>query len=80
MTKIQKLARKLNEDFRDLLAFEMVQRFGVEIETLFNIVSDTGNIVSTRKDGRSFTRAQHEFMQAFEAGFTSAMVIVRRTE
>jgi hypothetical protein len=78
MTKIQKLSKRLNEKFRDELATEMKTQFGVEIETLWDIVSDT--IVSTRTDGKPFTRAQYDFMKAFEAGFTRAMAIVRSSE
>ena len=78
MTKIEKLAKKLNEDFRDILAAEFAEEFDVELESWWNIVKN--RMISSRKDGKAFTRKQLDYIQAFESGFTRAMTIVRQTK
>ena len=75
MTKTQKLVNRLNEDFRTIIAAKMLERYGVQIETTYNLLS--GNVVSTRLDEREFTDGQVEWLRAFEDGFTTAMKIVR---
>jgi len=75
MTKMWRLASKLNEDFRKIIAAEMLERYGVKIETDYNLLS--GNVVSTRLDGKGFTGEQIKWLRTFEEGFCAAMKIVR---
>lgn len=76
MTKLEKLAKELNDEFRTDLKAGMFSRFGIEIETNFSFL--TGNIISTRIDGADFTAEQMEFMQTYEKGYVAAMVRVSR--
>ena len=70
-TKVEKLARQLNENFRDLLPVKFKEKFNVQIGTKFNFF--TSALVSTRLDGEDFTPEQLEFINTFEAGYLAAM-------
>jgi hypothetical protein len=70
-TKVEKLAKKINESYRDLLAAKFKEKFGLDIVTSFNL--GTMSLVSQRMDRRNFTRAQKEFIWTFEAGYIAAM-------
>lgn len=76
MTKLEKIAAKLNDEFRDILAAEVKSRFDIEIETNMNILGL--QIVSTRLDGEDFTSEQMQFCQIFQDGYSAAMKIVNR--
>lgn len=74
-TKIEKLQKKLNEEFRNILAGEMLNRYKVRIETNWSFLSN--EIISTRIDGEDFTVEQINFMKFFELGYVAAMGMVR---
>lgn len=75
-TKLGRMARTLNDDFRDHLAKAMREKFGLEVETLFSIVA--GALVTTRADGEDFTPEQMAWMQAWSDGYGVALDLVRR--
>jgi len=52
-TKLEKMAEKLNADFREVLKAEMKTRYELDIETGWNFM--TGSIISTRVDGEEFS-------------------------
>ena len=76
MTKIEKLARKLNDDFRDILVVEMREACGVEVENYFDILGSM-RLVTVRVDGEDFTPEQHAHLKAFSDGYVKAMDLVR---
>jgi len=73
--KLQKMAEKLNEDFRDKVVEEMRDRFGIEVENNFNIVDM--KFYTSRIDGEDFTPSQRIYLEAYSKGFGEAMSIVR---
>jgi hypothetical protein len=75
MNKLEKIARQLNDEFRDVLKDEMQKRYGIEIETYWNFISM--QIISTRVDKQDFTPEQMQFMKDFGDGYTAAMLKVR---
>lgn len=75
-TKLEKLARELNDGFRTDLKAAMLEKFGVEIETGFNFLE--GTIYSKTVNGEPFTPEQMAFVKAYEDGYAAAMERVRR--
>lgn len=76
-TKLEKLADKLNEEFRSLLPAEMLKRFNIETETYFNIFAM--ELITTRKDGTDFTPEQMQYLAGYSEGYAAAMKIVKAT-
>lgn len=73
--RLGKLARKLNDTFRDHLGEAFKNKFhGVEIETSFNL---TAGMVSRRLDEKDFTHEELDFIHAYEEGYAAAMKQVR---
>lgn len=77
MTKLEKMARKLNDDFRDILIAEMREKFGIEVENYFDILGSM-RLITTRVDEKAFTPKQLAHLRAFSDGYGKAMDIVRR--
>jgi hypothetical protein len=75
-TKLEKMARELNDEFRTDLKAVMAEKFDVEIETGFNFLS--GTIYSVTVSGEPFTQEQLDFIKAYEEGYLAAMLRVRR--
>lgn len=75
-TKIQKIASELNDEFRNDLHDEFLEKFGIEVVTKPNFLS--GEIFTNRVDGKDFTAEQMGFMKAFEKGYVRAMLRVRK--
>ena len=74
-TKLQKMADKLNEDFRTKIVEAMKEKFGIEVENEFSIFDM--RLHTTRVDGEDFTAEQHAYLEAFSTGFGEAMNLVR---
>ena len=75
-TKLEKMARRLNDEFRYRLADAVKEKFGIEIVTELNIIDL--RIHSRRVDDVDFTEEQYAFMQAFEKGYLEALSTVRK--
>ena len=75
MTKLEKMAHKLNEDFRDKLVDAVKSKFDFEIKNEFDIFSM--KLIIFRKDGLELTKDQHDFIEAYSNGFIDALNIVR---
>lgn len=75
MTKLEKMARQLNDNYTAALRGSFEKRFNVELETSYNFIS--GSYTTTRLDGVDFTLEQHNWIAAFEAGYLGAMVQVQ---
>jgi len=73
-TKLEKMADKLNEDFRTKIIEAMREKFGIEVENEFSIFDL--RLHTTRIDGKDFTVEQHTYLEAFSAGFGEAMNLV----
>lgn len=68
MTIKEKIARHLNEVSRDRLASAFRVRWGVEVETNFDILGSMRHI-TTRVDGEDFTPEQHAWIAAYMQGW-----------
>jgi len=75
-TKLQKMAKELDTQFRDELARHMRETFDLDVQTHFNLMSMT--LVTTRSDGKDFTPEQKAYVQGFENGYLSAMILVEK--
>lgn len=76
-TKLQKMAVKLNEDFRDELTKIMKEKYSIDVQHEFNIISM--RLHTNRIDGQDFTVEQIVFVEAFSEGFAKAMSIVEKS-
>jgi hypothetical protein len=74
-TKLEKMARTMNDDFREKLAEAVKEKFGIEVKTEFNIFDM--RLITSRVDGEQFTAEQHEWIGAFSEGYTVALSMVR---
>ena len=75
MTKVDKIQRKMNEDFRGLLASKINEKFGIKVETEWSLF--TMRLMTTKKDGTKFTRKQLDFIGAYSVGYSDAMNLVK---
>jgi len=69
--KLEKMADELNEAFRDDLPAAMLEKYGMEVITTWNFISQ--GLVTVRRDGQDFTPDQMLFVEAYEAGYLKAM-------
>jgi hypothetical protein len=74
-TKLEKMARELNDRFRGELDFAFLSRFGVVLVTEWNFISF--NLVSGREDGEDMTTEQRSFVTGYSEGYSKAMGMVR---
>ena len=71
-TKLDRMRRTLNDEFRDHLAAAMREKFAVEVETYFDLLGSM-RMVTTRADGEPFTPEQHAWLGAWSEGYGCAM-------
>jgi hypothetical protein len=74
-TKLQKMAVKLNEDFRTKIVEVMKEKFDIEVENNFNLWHM--RLHTTRVDGIAFTPEQFQYLKGYSDGFGDAMDIVK---
>jgi hypothetical protein len=81
MTKMEKLVRRLNDEFRDHLAEAFLTKFGerVQSEWVGFFSPDGGRLVTTRVDARDFTPEQLDWIAAYSDGYAKALTLVRQT-
>lgn len=77
MTAKEKIARHLGEVRNDRLAPAFLERWGVEIETDFDLLGSM-RYVTTRVDGEVFPLEQHEWIAAFMTGWDACKAEVER--
>ena len=70
MKKKRTLYLRLNDEFGRCLAEAFEDRFGIAVETNWNIVTMTK--VTTRVDDKKLTKDQYEFISAYSRGFYKA--------
>ena len=75
--KSEIMFRKLNEDFRDELPKAVKDKYGVEVETYYNLFSMT--LVTRTTNCSDLTPKQRIFIDAYSAGYNKAMNIVGET-
>lgn len=73
--KLQIMADELNAEFRNDLPVAFLGRYGIEIETAYNLFA--GKLQTNRVDGEDFTPEQKLFIEAFEYGYLKAVMRVR---
>ena len=71
MTKIEICSKGINARFRDKLKDRVRDKFGIEVKTEWNFIS--GALVTSRANGKDFTRAQLDFIGAYSDGYEDAM-------
>jgi hypothetical protein len=71
MTKIEICSKGINAKFRDKLRAKIKEKFGIDIKTEWNFIS--GALVTSRKNGKDFTRTQLDFIEAYSDGYEDAM-------
>jgi hypothetical protein len=74
-TKLEKCANTLNDAFSTKLPAAFLAKFGLELETGFNLFSMS--LISRRIDGQDFTPEQHAFVSAYSDGYGDALELVR---
>ena len=77
-TKLEKMARELNGRFTDELDAAFQVKFGVTLETTWNIFSM--QLVSLREDGEDMTPEQHAFVTGYSQGYGKALEMVRERD
>jgi hypothetical protein len=75
MKKLERIAKTLDDDFRDHLAVAMRDKFGIEVETHYAFLAD--RLVTTRVGSEDFTPEQHAWLGAWAEGYSTALGIVR---
>lgn len=70
MKLLLKMHEELNDKFREDLKGVVQEEFGIEVESSWNIIAM--RLITTRVDGRKFTKAQYDFMDTWEKGFLAA--------
>lgn len=70
------MAKELDEKFREELAKNMLEKFGIEVNTRFNFFAM--ELVTVRVDGVDFTQEQKSYAEGFESGYLSAMTLVQQ--
>ncbi len=71
MTKIEKMHRKLNDNFRDHLKDAVLKKYSVEIITEYVFLAE--RLITKKVDGSEFTPAQIQWIAAFSNGYEAAM-------
>lgn len=74
-TKLEKCALRVNDQFSEKLKAAFKAKFNRELETSYNIFAMA--LISQPADGRPFTKEQKAWAEAFDAGYSEAMTIVR---
>lgn len=64
----EKIGRHLDEAFRECLDAAFRERWGVEVETAFDLLGSF-RYVTLRKDGEDFTPEQHAWIGAYTEGW-----------
>lgn len=73
--KLDAMAQTLNDEFKAHLAEAVRVKFGLEVETTFNIFSLA--MVTRRADGADFTPEGLAFVGAYSDGYGKALELVR---
>ena len=73
-TKLQKMADKLNEEFRVELTKIMKEKYSINVQHEFSIISM--KLHTYRTDNEDFTVEQMAFIEAYSDGFCTAMELV----
>ena len=73
-TKLEKMHNELANSFKQELHAAFQEKYGVALETEFNIFSM--QLISTLPDGKDFTPEQHAFIGGYSQGFHRAMALV----
>ena len=77
-TKLKIMADKLQDDFRELLAEAVKDKFGIEVDSEYSIIAM--RLMTTRSDGRDFDEVGHSYIGAYSAGYGDALSLVRRCD
>ena len=75
MSKLAKLAQKLNDDFRVIVDGAFFDKFNTKSRTAWSFFQD--RVVSVREDGEDLTPEQARWLEAYSDGYAAAMNIVR---
>lgn len=71
MTKLDKMRKELENQFRDTLHAAFHEKYGATLTTHFNIFSM--QLISEREDGQEFTPEQHAYINGWSDGYSKAV-------
>lgn len=77
MRKLERKSREVRDAFRGELAKAFKEKFEVEVISNFDFLG-CNRLVTTRVDGRRMTKAQREFIGAFDNGYFRAQEQIRK--
>ncbi len=75
LTKLAKMAKQLNEQFREILPAAFEKKFNRKVTTSWNLFEMS--LVTRAEDEQDFTPEQLAFIQTFSDGYEAAMVQVK---
>lgn len=75
MTKLEKMARQLNDNFIHAVRGGFEKKFELELETSYDFIS--GCCISSRRDGEEFTPEQAAWIATYEEGYLNCLNQVR---
>jgi hypothetical protein len=75
MTKLERMANRLNGDFRNHLHQAFLDRFGKKLVTRYSFMLD--RLVSELPDGADFTLEESMFVVGYADGYAKALKTVR---
>jgi hypothetical protein len=75
MTKLEKMARDLNDDYPECFDQAFYDEFNVQVETSFSLMSM--GLVTNRVDGHAFTKQQASWSKAYSDGYFAGVQKVR---
>jgi hypothetical protein len=78
MSKIEILSKKINAEFRNKLKAKVKEKFDIEVKTEWNFIS--GALVTSRENGKDFTRKHLDFIEAYSDGYEDAMNQIKESE
>jgi hypothetical protein len=78
VTKLEKMARELNDNFSEKMNAAFLEKFGVALNTSFSLMSMS--LVSSREDGQDMTPEQRSFAEGYSEGYATAMGMVRNRD
>ena len=70
MTKLEKMARQLNDNFRDCLTAAIGEKFSITTVTEYNFFAD--RLITKKVDESDFTPNQIQWISAFSDGYAAA--------
>lgn len=79
MRKLEKMAREINDGLALNIKEAVWNEFQIDVETTLDLLG-TMCMVTSRVDGRAFTKAQKAFLKAWSDGYERALILVKEAD